>query len=98
DIVYVVTSGRAVRGPFAWVSQNATTAGVPTFTAITPPGVKARPLTSVIVSPTNPHTVIITASGFVTGVGGHVFLSTDTGGHWTDISVALPDIPVLSAV
>ena len=97
DIVYAVTSGRGVRGPFAWVTQNAT-AIPPTFTNITPPGVKARPLTSVTVSALNPHMVIITASGFENGPGGHVFLSTDTGAHWSDISVGLPDIPVLSLV
>ena len=97
DIIYAVTSGRSARGPFAWVTQNAS-AIPPAFTNITPPGVKARPLTGVAVSPLSPHMVVVTASGFMNGVGGHVFMSTDTGGHWTDISLALPDIPVLSVI
>ncbi|HEY2104772.1 MAG TPA: hypothetical protein VGH29_03245, partial [Candidatus Binataceae bacterium] len=63
---------------------------------ITPGAVAGRPLTSVVVSPLNYKGVVITASGF-TGGGGHVFVSSDAGASWSDISTGLPDIPALSA-
>lgn len=95
DVTYLVTSSDGTTGPMAWVTQNGT-AAAPTFSNITPPVVAGRPLTSVTVSPLNYQEVVITASGF-TGGGGHVFLSTDLGGSWSDISGRLPDIPALSA-
>jgi hypothetical protein len=96
DVMYTVTSSDGVIGPMVWVTQNGTSLS-PTFTNITPGGVAGRPLTSVAVSPLNFNEVVITASGF-TGGGSHVFLSSDMGGSWSDISADLPDIPVLSAV
>jgi hypothetical protein len=95
DVTYVVTSSDGVIGPMAWVTQNGT-ATAPTFNNITPLAVTGRPLTSVTVSPLNYQEVVVTASGF-TGGGGHVFLSTDLGGTWSDISLGLPDVPALSA-
>ncbi len=95
-VTYVVTSSDGATGPMAWVTQDGT-AAAPTFSNITPPEVAGRPLTSVTVSPSNYQEVVITASGFTGGVGGHVFLSTDLGGSWSDISGRLPDIPALSA-
>ena len=96
DVTYVVTSSDGTTGPMAWVTQNGT-AAAPTFSNITPSGVAGRPLTSVAVSPLDSRQVVITASGF-TGGGGHVFVSTDLGGSWSDISGGLPDVPALSAV
>jgi len=106
NVVYVVTSSDGARGPRAWVTRNATTASPPTYTLITPNvaplGVVRRiPLTSVAVSPLRSDTVVITASGFTSGAGRHVFLSTDFGATWTDISTAashFPDIPALTAL
>lgn len=95
-VVYAVTSSDVTRGPLAWTTKNGL-ARSPTFSQITPPGVRGRALTSVTVSPLNEKKVVITASGF-TGGGGHVFLSTDSGASWADISGGLPDIPALSAI
>jgi hypothetical protein len=96
DVIYAVTSSDGTTGPMVWVTGNGTNPS-PVFSNITPSGVAGRPLTSVAVSPLDFHQVVITASGF-TGGGGHVFLSSDEGTSWTDISTFLPDIPVLSAM
>src|SRR4029077_13396632 len=95
DVAYVVTSSDGITGPNARVTKNARVLA-PVFSNITPLGVAKRPLTSVTVSPLDEKKVVITASGFAVK-GGHVFLSTDLGAQWTDISVGLPDIPALTA-
>jgi hypothetical protein len=76
-----------------------TTGGVPstawtnvTGTGLLPP----RYVTHITINPTNPATAYATFSGF-SGFGdtlGHVFVTTNTGGTWTDISGNLPNIPV----
>ena len=106
-VAYVVTSSSGAIGPHAWVSRNSNAAS-PTFTDITPRDahgnslVAGFPLTSVAVSPIAPGTVIITASGFrLAGPGNRVFLSSDFGHSWTDISTpatGFPNIPVLTAL
>jgi photosystem II stability/assembly factor-like uncharacterized protein len=94
NVAYVVTSSDGTTGPMVWVTLDGTNPA-PTL-SITPGGVAGRPLTSVVVSPLNYQEVVITASGF-TGGGGHVFVSSDAGATWSDISAGLPDIPALSA-
>ena len=96
DVTYIVTSSDGTTGPMVWVTRNGTNIG-PVFSNVTPSGVAGRPLTSVAVSPLDFHQVVITASGF-TGGGGHVFLSSDEGTSWSDISNFLPDIPALSVM
>ena len=95
NVAYIVTSSDGTIGPMVWVTLNGT-AHAPTFSNITPGPVAQRPLTSVVVSPFDFKEVVITASGF-TGGGGHVFVSSDTGNTWSDISAGLPDVPALSA-
>jgi hypothetical protein len=95
DAAYIVTSSDGTIGPMVWVTLNGTSIA-PTFSNVTPDGVAGRPLTSVTVSPLNFNQVVITASGF-TGGGAHVFVSSNAGGSWNDISAGLPDVPALSA-
>jgi photosystem II stability/assembly factor-like uncharacterized protein len=55
-----------------------------------------RSITAIAVDPSVATTAYVTFSGF-TGFGdnlGHVFMTTNTGGNWTDISGDLPNIPV----
>jgi hypothetical protein len=70
-------------------------------------GLPSRYITSIRMDPQNPRTVYVTLAGYgrrwafpgavgedTSGVGtGHVFVSTDAGEHFTDISGNLPDVP-----
>jgi hypothetical protein len=59
-------------------------------------GLPPRFVTHVTVNPYTPATAYATFSGF-SGFGdtlGHVFLTTNNGGTWTDVSGNLPNIPV----
>jgi hypothetical protein len=49
-----------------------------------------RFLTKIFVDPANPLRVLVTFSGFS---GKHVFMSSDAGTTWTDITSNLPDVP-----
>jgi hypothetical protein len=95
-VIYAITSRRGKIGPLAWVTRNGTTIK-PTFTAITPPVVPPRPLTSIAINPLDEAKVAVTVSGF-TGGGRHVFLSGNFGASWSDISAGLPDIPAQGAI
>lgn len=103
DVIYAVTgsdvSAGGSSGPYAWVSTNGTSSS-PTWTQIAPPGINSVQFTSVAVSPTVPSTALITASGFTAagGQGHHVFLVTNYGETWADISTSLPNIPALTAI
>jgi len=78
--------------------NNATVTGAPA----------GQPVSAVAIDPTNPAVVVVTYPGF-TGINPntnptkHVFMTIDSGGHWTDISGTvgggiqnLPDVPVNS--
>jgi uncharacterized surface protein with fasciclin (FAS1) repeats/photosystem II stability/assembly factor-like uncharacterized protein len=54
----------------------------------------------IAVAPDDPNTVCVVYSGFTTRSPSsqHVFLSTDNGTSWTDISGDLPDVPVYDVV
>jgi hypothetical protein len=70
-------------------------------------GLPSRYITSVRIDPRDPRTVYVTLAGYgrrwafpgavgedTSAVGtGHVFMSTDAGEHFTDISGDLPDVP-----
>jgi photosystem II stability/assembly factor-like uncharacterized protein len=53
-----------------------------------------RWITDIAVDPTDPRIAFLSLSGFGSG---HVFVTTDAGGHWKDISgsgtTGLPDVP-----
>lgn len=80
-----------------WVSTNATTAS-PTFTEINQSNMPSRVVTQVIASPTLSTTAFASFSGFSFCSGcdqkGHVFMTTNGGGAWTNITGNLPDTPV----
>ena len=54
-------------------------------------------ITKVVVDPLNPQRVIITYTGFNDG-GKHVFLTSNSGSSWTDISSNLPNVPTNTVV
>ncbi|HEV2210504.1 MAG TPA: hypothetical protein VG167_17150, partial [Verrucomicrobiae bacterium] len=59
-------------------------------------GAPKRSVTAIAVSPTNAQTAYATFSGY-SGFGdtqGHVFMTTNAGANWTDISGNLPNAPV----
>ncbi len=64
------------------------------------PPLPNRAVTQIAVDPTDPNRVLVTFSGFsVNGAVGHIFLTTDGGMNWTDITregtaLGLPNIPV----
>jgi uncharacterized protein (TIGR03437 family) len=70
-----------------------------TFTNVTKAPLPNRFVTDIALDPTNQQRAIVTFSGFnlsTPSTPGHVFLTTDQGGTWTDISGDLPDVPVTS--
>jgi hypothetical protein len=96
-----LASGRVAR------STNATAAS-PTFTEFQLPGTTGR-VDGVAIDPTNTDVVVATTGGFSGTAAGlrtrHVFMTTDGGTTWTDISgtdgqavTNLPDLPTHSVV
>jgi len=79
-----------------WVSTNATGSS-PTFSEIDT-GLPGRTVTQVVASPTLSTTAFATFSGFSSCSGcdnlGHVFVTTNGGSAWTNITGNLPDTPV----
>jgi photosystem II stability/assembly factor-like uncharacterized protein len=92
-------TGQKTPGPFVYVSQNSM-APKPTFTdvscALSAAGAKTG-LTSIAISPIDPATAAVSATGF-TGTGGHIFLTRNFGARWDDISTTggFPNIPTLA--
>jgi hypothetical protein len=80
-VIYASTSAGSVR---------VTIDGGTTWTLITT-GLPARFPTALAVHPTVAGTAFVTFSGFGTG---HVFMTTNTGANWTDISGDLLNVPV----
>jgi photosystem II stability/assembly factor-like uncharacterized protein len=90
-VLYAASGSDGVTGPKMWVSTNSTGAS-PTFLDITVGLPSHAPITSIAVHPAKASTVMVSLSGF-TGGGKHVFLSSDEGKSWGDISAGLPDVP-----
>jgi len=78
-------------------STNATGA-VPTFNEIDQSNMPGRTVTQVVASPGNAKIAFATFSGFSSCSGcdglGHVFMTLNGGGAWTNIDGNLPDTPV----
>ncbi len=68
-------------------------AGV-TFTSVTT-GLPNRAVTKVAADPLDARRALVTLSGFGTP---HVYLTTDQGATWRNVSAALPDLPFNAAV
>lgn len=92
QVVYATTSDGNV-----WVTTNAASGTAAVWNKVTT-GLPNRWVTEVF--PTNPTTAYVTFSGFYGFNGdnsGHVFMTTNTGQSWTDLSPpggSLPNIPV----
>ena len=98
DTIYAGTSNGLV-----WVTTNATcsegstpSCPMPTWTEVDGGGLPSDPVSSIAVAAANPQLAVIGMMGFGHG---HVYLTSDGGGNWTDISGTvgsggLPDAPV----
>ena len=81
----------------AWVSTD----GSQTWNEITGSNFPARNLNRLAVDPNDPKTVYAAFGGFnvqTPNTPGHVFVTDDAGGSWTDMSLDLPDAPLSSIV
>ena len=86
NTIYLAAGGIVVK------ATNANTAS-PTFTTITPPATTAGSnISSIVVGPqSNDQDLVVTSSSYGTK---KVFISSDGGINWTDITGDLPDMPV----
>jgi photosystem II stability/assembly factor-like uncharacterized protein len=95
--VYVGTSGSASTASRIMVTTNNGTS----WTNATSAPLPNRFVTAIAIDPTNADRAIVCYSGYGVNTGstpGHVFLTVNRGGSWTDVSGNLPDIPVNAAV
>lgn len=76
-----------------------TTNGGSSWTNISASLPASRPIRGIAVDPTNPLKAYVGVQGFaLTSGSGHVFMTTNGGGAWTDITGSLPDAPVNSVL
>jgi hypothetical protein len=81
------------------VTTNAGNLGAAIFTNVTKAPLPNRFITDIALDPFDQLRAVVTYSGFNTNTSarpGHVFLTTDRGATWRDISGNLPDLPVNS--
>jgi photosystem II stability/assembly factor-like uncharacterized protein len=94
DVVYAVTQDGKVHRTI-----NASAGVSAIWTDLTAASLPVRAATHIAVNPPDPNTAIVSFSGFGTG---HVFLTSNGGVTWSDISGtgmgALPNIPVNDVV
>ncbi len=82
-----------------FASPDAVTADEPTWVDVTTSNLPNRPVTQIAVDRSNWRIAYLSYAGFsaaTPGNSGHVFKTTDGGGHWTDVTSDLPDVPVNS--
>lgn len=94
ETVWVGTSDGLVQ-----VSTNAGGGATATFTNVTKSPLPNRFVSEIAVDPNNAQHAVVVYSGFDTntpGTPGHVFVTTNLGMTWTNISGNLPDVPVTS--
>ncbi len=94
EIVWVGTSDGLVQ-----VATNAGALGGVNFNNLTKAPLPNRFVSDIALDPGNPQRAVVTFSGFnsnTPSMPGHVFLTTDFGASWQDISGNLPDVPVSS--
>ncbi len=84
-----------------WLSKNATSV-TPTWSRIDISGTTPmRPVASIAVDLSNYRVAYVGFNGFsaaTPGTPGHVFMTTNGGTSWTNISSNLPDVPVNSVL
>jgi hypothetical protein len=94
NTVYAGANGS--NGPLVYVSTNALSGTGATWSNITDSFFPNRYLNVIAASPSSSTTAYIGLSGF-TGFGdnlGHIFMTTNGGSSWSDISGDLPNVPV----
>lgn len=94
EIVWAGTSDGNVQ-----VTTNAGALAGATFTDVTKAPLPNRFVTDIAPDTANSQRAYVTFSGFnlaTPTTPGHVFVTNDRGGSWTDISGNLPDVPVTS--
>ena len=95
EIVWVGANDGSVQ-----ITTNAGAGANATFTNLTKAPLPNRFVTDIALDANNIQRAAITFSGFnsvTPNTPGHVFLTTNQGQSWTDISGNLPDVPVTSA-
>jgi uncharacterized repeat protein (TIGR01451 family) len=83
------------------VSADAATADSPTWHRVGVGTLPNRPVNQIAVDRSNWRIAYAAYGGFgaaTPGNSGHLFATSDGGGHWTNISAGLPDVPVNSVV
>lgn len=90
------SNANIIYASYGTANMVVTTNGGTSWTTLTVPGGGFDELTGIAVAPTNPQKLWVTYAGY-TG-GDKVFLSTDGGNNWTNISGSLPNIPVKCVV
>ena len=94
EIVWVGANDGTVQ-----VTSNAGDLATATFTNATKAPLPNRFVSDIAADGNNANRAVVVYSGFEANTPtmlGHVFLTTDRGGAWTNISGNLPDIPVIS--
>lgn len=94
ETVWVGTSDGLIQ-----VSTNAGSGSTATFTNVTKTPLPNRFVSEIAVDPGNTQRAVVVYSGFESntpGTPGHVFLTTNLGATWINISGNLPDVPVTS--
>ena len=98
--IYIGTSGSSTSPSRVCVTVNGTS-GSAVWDTISKSPLPNRWVRAIAVDPTNRDRVFVGYSGYNSQTSltpGHLFLSTDRGGSWTDVSGDLPDIPVNAIV
>jgi photosystem II stability/assembly factor-like uncharacterized protein len=96
EVVWVGTSDGNVQ-----VTANAGATNSATWANVTKAPLPDRYVTDIALDPNNQLRTVVAFSGFnssTPSTPGHVFLTTNGGGSWTDISGNLPDTPANTAV
>jgi photosystem II stability/assembly factor-like uncharacterized protein len=96
DVIYLGTTDGAL-----FVSRDGLNSGEDSWENITDTSFPPRNLASISVDPEDPDRVYAIFGGFdvqTPDTPGHVFLSTDGGGSWEDITHNLPDAPLATSV
>jgi uncharacterized protein (TIGR03437 family) len=94
EIVWVGTSDGNIQ-----ITTNAGDLANATFTNLTKAPLPNRFVTDIALDPNDANRAVVTFSGFDTntpGTPGHVFLTSNRGASWSDISGNLPDVPATS--
>ncbi len=94
EIVWVGTNDGTVQ-----VTTNAGAGSNAAFTNVTKAPLPNRFVTDIAPDPNDTQRAVVTYSGFnlsTPSTPGHVFLTTNSGATWSDISGDLPDVPVTS--